>query len=79
MCRWTISLLIQANTPYSVEPYEILIEIALPALAQDLRNQSASIIEHASVSGEDVNVQDGFELYKEMVAIRQLYLETLPG
>lgn len=63
----------------SVAPYEILVEIALPALAQDLHNQLASILEHANVGGQDVNVQDGFELYREMVAVRSYYFQTLPG
>jgi hypothetical protein len=61
----------------SVEPSSILIQIALPALAQDCRNQIASIIETKS-SENEINVQDGFELYKEMVEIRRWHFKTFP-
>lgn len=67
------------DTCCSVEPYNILSQIALPALAQDSHNQIVSIMEHHQNIGEELNVQDGFELYKEMVAIRRFVAETLPG
>lgn len=64
---------------HSVEPYTILSQIALPALAQDAHNQIVSIMEHQKNIGEELNVQDGFEVYKEMVAIRRFVAETSPG
>jgi hypothetical protein len=63
----------------SVEPYNILIQVIMPALALDMHNQIASILDQLKARGEEVDVTDGFELYKEMVAVRRFHLDILPG
>jgi hypothetical protein len=37
------------------------------------------IIEQSRERGTEVEIQDGFDLYKELAGIRRLYAENLPG
>ncbi|OAX84742.1 hypothetical protein ACJ72_00881 [Emergomyces africanus] len=62
-----------------VNPTSILIKCVLPMYAEDARDIITRIIQHAQDKGEEIGVQDGFDLYKELAQIRQFYTESLPG
>lgn len=62
-----------------VNPLVILVEEILPAYSSDAKELIARILELTKARGEEVPVQDGFELYKELVEIRRVYSQALPG
>lgn len=37
------------------------------------------ILEHARERGEEIEIEDGFDMYRQLVATRRLYMENLPG
>ena len=61
-----------------VNPFVILVETILPMYAEDARDIVARILELARSRGEDVDIQDGFDLYKELVEIRRIHAQALP-
>lgn len=65
-------------TVRSVDPFIILVETMLPAFVADARDQVTAILERSESSGNKVPIQDGFDLYKEMLEIRQVHHEVLP-
>ncbi|OJD22877.1 hypothetical protein ACJ73_05775, partial [Blastomyces percursus] len=62
-----------------VNPATILSKCVLPMFAEDARDIITRIIQQAQDKNEDIGVQDGFDLYKELAQIRQFYTATLPG
>ncbi|KLJ06702.1 hypothetical protein EMPG_17813 [Blastomyces silverae] len=62
-----------------VNPATILTKCVLPMFAEDARDIIARIIQQAQDKNEEIGVQDGFDLYKELAQIRQFYTTTLPG
>ncbi|KAI9703018.1 MAG: hypothetical protein M1820_006009 [Bogoriella megaspora] len=62
-----------------VNPFTILVEEVFPAYVGDSRDLVKRIMTFAEEKGEPVPVQDGFDLYKELVSIRQVYSTALPG
>jgi hypothetical protein len=62
-----------------VKPLPILVEEILPSFSSDAKELVARIMEVTKERGEEVPVQDGFELYAEMVEIRGVYSQALPG
>lgn len=65
-------------TPTSVNPYGILVRNILPNFAEDSHEMVVRIFEQAKSRGEEVGVQDGFDLYKQLASIRGLFAEALP-
>lgn len=63
---------------FSVNPMSILVEEMLPAYAADARDLVARIMELATEREEEIPIQDGFDLYNELVEIRRLHAEALP-
>lgn len=63
----------------SVNPLRILVEEILPSFAADARHIVERIIEVTKSRGEEVPIQDGFDLYKELVSIRQVHAAALPN
>jgi hypothetical protein len=61
-----------------VSPMMCLVEEMFPAYAADARDLCARIMDVAHEKGEQVPVQDGFDLYKEMVEIRRIHHDALP-
>ena len=59
-------------------PMMCLVEKMFPAYAADARDLVARIMDVAHSKGEDVPVQDGFDLYKELVEIRRIHSDALP-
>ncbi|KAJ4320218.1 hypothetical protein N0V94_003482 [Neodidymelliopsis sp. IMI 364377] len=62
-----------------VSPMMCLVEEMFPAYAADARDLCSRIMDVAQSKGEEVPVQDGFDLYKEMVEIRRIHSDALPN
>lgn len=62
-----------------VKPLAILVEEILPSFSSDAKELVARIMEVTKSKNEEVPVEDGFELYGEMVSIRAVYSQALPG
>jgi hypothetical protein len=58
----------------SVNPLVILVETILPSYAHDARDMVDRIMRVAKSKNEEIDIQDGFDLYREMVDIRSVYL-----
>lgn len=65
---------------YSVNPFTALVETILPLYAEDARDMVTRILELAQArgEGEEVPIEDGFQLYSELSDIRRTYSEVLP-
>lgn len=50
----------------------------LPSFAVDARDFVTSIMDRAQTRGDEVPMQDGFDLYKELVEMRRVHLQALP-
>lgn len=70
---------VAANSSYSVNPLNVLVQEILPSYAADARDLVAKIMEFAQQKGEELPIQDGFDLYKELVEIRRIHADALPG
>ena len=62
-----------------VNPLMALVETMLPLYAEDARDIVARILQLAEEKGEEVPIEDGFELYGELVEIRRIHGDVLPG
>ncbi|OQD83008.1 hypothetical protein PENANT_c018G00900 [Penicillium antarcticum] len=62
-----------------VNPYTTLCSIVLPMFAEDAHEMVIRILEQAKERGEEIAIDDGFELYKGLAAVRQLFTQTHPG
>jgi len=54
------------------------VETILPLYAEDARDIVAQILQLAKEKGDEVPVEDGFQLYGELVEIRRIHSEVLP-
>ncbi|KAL8670172.1 MAG: hypothetical protein Q9168_005269 [Polycauliona sp. 1 TL-2023] len=62
-----------------VNPLTALVETILPLYAEDARDIVTRILDLAQASGDEVPIEDGFQLYGEMVDIRRVHGEVLPN
>ncbi|KAF1954552.1 hypothetical protein CC80DRAFT_120770 [Byssothecium circinans] len=62
-----------------VSPMMCLVEEVFPSYAADARDLVAKIMDVAHEKGEEVPIQDGFDLYKELVEIRRIHKDALPN
>jgi len=62
-----------------VNPLMALVETILPLYAEDARDIVARILQLAQDKSEEVHIEDGFELYGELVEIRRIHGDVLPG
>ncbi|KAI9835444.1 MAG: hypothetical protein M1819_002362 [Sarea resinae] len=60
------------------DPLRALVETVLPSFAADARDMIVAIIQIAQKHGQDIGIEDGFELYKELVEIRRIHAEAVP-
>ncbi|KAH7344281.1 hypothetical protein BKA66DRAFT_448217 [Pyrenochaeta sp. MPI-SDFR-AT-0127] len=60
-------------------PMMCLVEEMFPAYAAHARDLVARIMDVAHSKNEDVPIQDGFDLYKELVEIRRIHSDALPS
>ena len=62
-----------------VNPLTALVETILPLYAEDARDIVKRILDLAKEHNEDVPVEDGFQLYGELVEIRRIHSDCLPN
>ncbi|KAI4288251.1 MAG: hypothetical protein L6R35_002490 [Caloplaca aegaea] len=62
-----------------VNPLTALVETILPLYAEDARDIVTRILELAQTTGEEVPIEDGFQLYAELTDIRRVHGEVLPN
>ncbi|KAK2873350.1 hypothetical protein FQN49_002424 [Arthroderma sp. PD_2] len=62
-----------------VNPFTVLVNYILPVYAEDARDMIIRIIEQAQEKNEQIEMQEGFDLYSELSGVRQTFLEALPG
>ncbi|EGS18820.1 uncharacterized protein CTHT_0054300 [Thermochaetoides thermophila DSM 1495] len=59
-------------------PFRALVETALPSFEEDAHEIIKRVVAMAKESGEEVALQDGFDMYKELGEIRKMHVELLP-
>ncbi|KAI0895008.1 hypothetical protein F4806DRAFT_497710 [Annulohypoxylon nitens] len=62
-----------------VNPFTILVETMFPNFEDDAHDLIKRIVQVAHDRGVELPLQDGFDLYKELVEIRRIHRESLPG
>jgi len=62
-----------------VNPLTALVETILPLYAEDTRDIVKRILDLAKERNEEIPVEDGFQLYGELVEIRRIHSECLPN
>ena len=62
-----------------VSPLAALAETVLPLFAEDARDIVSRILQLAEQKGEEVPIDDGFDLYGELVEIRRIHGEAFPN
>lgn len=62
-----------------VKPFGILVEEVLPSFEQDANHIIQVILQSAQESETSIDIEDGFDLYRELVALRHIHEESLPG
>ena len=62
-----------------VSPYKVLVETMFPSFEGDAHEFIKRVMQAAKEGDEDIELQDGFDLYKEFVEIRKIHVECLPG
>jgi hypothetical protein len=55
-----------------------LVETILPAFEEDSKDMVSRILLVTESKGVEIGIQDGFDLYKELVEIRRIHTEALP-
>ena len=76
-----LSILFARDTTHMesrVNPLTALVETILPLYAEDARDIVKRILDLAKERGEEVPIEDGFQLYGELVEIRRIHSECLP-
>jgi hypothetical protein len=61
-----------------VNPLELLVQEVFPSFEQDANAIILAIMQRVYDQGMEIEIQDGFELYKELVAIRGIHKDYLP-
>lgn len=62
----------------SVNPYATLCLNVLPMFAEDAHEMVIRIIDQAKSMGEEIDIEDGFDLYRKLAEIRALFMKTIP-
>ena len=61
-----------------VNPLTILVETMFPSFENDAGDLIQRILQVAQANNSEVDLQDGFDLYKELVEIRRIHHSALP-
>lgn len=62
-----------------VNPLTILVETMFPSFENDAGDLIQRILQVAHTNNSEVDMQDGFDLYRELVEIRKIHLDALPA
>lgn len=65
-------------TIMGVSPLMVLVEEVLPNYAADARDLVERIIKIAADRSDEIPIQDGFDMYSELVEIRKVHAQVLP-
>ncbi|KAK1729389.1 hypothetical protein CaCOL14_002659 [Colletotrichum acutatum] len=61
-----------------VKPWQVLVDVMFPSYERDAQHIIERTIAVAKEGGEEINMQDGFDLYKELVDMRRTHHAALP-
>jgi hypothetical protein len=61
-----------------VSPFKVLVETMFPIFEEDANVFILRVIQVAQDNNTDIELQDGFDLYKELVELRKIHVESLP-
>jgi hypothetical protein len=62
----------------SVNPFTCLVETVFPLFEEDSKDMISRILLTSESKGVEVGIQDGFDLYKDLVEVRRMHGEALP-
>lgn len=62
-----------------VSPHKVLVETVFPSFEVDAQDFIKRVMSVTKSRGEELSVEDGFILYEELVSIRKIHAEALPG
>ncbi|KAK3394291.1 hypothetical protein B0H63DRAFT_426230 [Podospora didyma] len=62
-----------------VSPFKVLVESIFPSFEEDALDLIKRVLDVAKQRDEEIDLKDGFALYKELVEIRKIHVESLPG
>ena len=62
----------------SINPLMLLMNIILPAFAEDSKALIESVLNNAQAQNIEIGIQDGFDLYREMSDFRRVHADALP-
>ncbi|KAK4230630.1 hypothetical protein QBC38DRAFT_451961 [Podospora fimiseda] len=62
-----------------VSPFRVLVETTFPSFEEDTHEIIKRVIDMAKQRNVEIDLQDGFDLYKELVEIRKIHQESLPS
>jgi hypothetical protein len=74
-----VKLILSLYSSISADPLTALMETMLPLYAENSCDIVTRILQLAKEKDEDIPVEDGFELYKELSDIRRIHHEALPA
>lgn len=69
----------QKTNLFSVNMFNTLVNCILPMYAEDAHDMVLRIIQVAKDRNEDIDIEDGFDLYRELSEVRKVYAQVLPG
>jgi hypothetical protein len=61
-----------------VDPLEILVQEVFPSFEEDAHAIIKSILQGVQEQGLEMDMQDGFDLYRELVQLRRIHQDSLP-
>ncbi|KAM0332504.1 hypothetical protein ACHAQA_002787 [Verticillium albo-atrum] len=62
-----------------VTPLPILVQTVLPIFEQDAEHIIGKAIQTAQAAGCELDIDDGFDLYRELIKLRESHYKYLPG
>src|SRR5690606_35944781 len=61
-----------------VDPLEILVQEVFPSFEEDANAIIQAIMGRVHQEGMEIDIEDGFDLYRELVEIRRIHQRSLP-
>jgi hypothetical protein len=69
----------KASDIFGAKPLTVFVSEALPAFAKDAKELVSIIMSNSKQTHQEIPIEDGFILYKELVDMRNIYNSALPG
>jgi len=60
-------------------PFKALVETILPSFEEDCKEIIKRVLQTSKETAVDIELSDGFDLYKELVEVKKIHEEALPG